>query len=67
MPETPRPDPNPEPSTLERHEAKGDPNNENLDEDLQRELYNLVKQYEDEDSWIRKQQIKLWKKNEEFW
>jgi len=44
-----------------------DPNNENLPEELQLELYNLVKQYEDEDSWIRKQQIKLWKKNEEFW
>ena len=67
MPETPRPDPNPEPSTLDASSERKNLNNENLDEDLQRELYNLVKQYEDEDSWIRKQQIKLWKKNEEFW
>lgn len=56
----------PEPRISQTKEDK-DPNNENLDEDLQAELYSLVKQYEDEDSWIRKQQIKLWKKNEEFW
>ena len=44
-----------------------DPNNEKLPEELQLCLYELVKKYEDEDSWIRKQQVKLWKKNEEFW
>lgn len=52
---------------INQYKAPKNQNNEDLDEDLQRELYNLVKQYEDEDSWIRKQQIKLWKKNEEFW
>lgn len=42
-------------------------NNENLPEDLQNVLRDLVRQYEHEDSWVRKQQLKLWKKNEEFW
>lgn len=44
-----------------------DPNNENLPEELQRVLYDLVKQSEEEDAWIRKQQIKGWKRQEEFW
>lgn len=60
----------PNPQEMERQlnpEGPADPNNENLPEELQAELYELVKQYEEEDSWVRKQQIKLWKKNEEFW
>lgn len=44
-----------------------DPNNHNLSKDLQDCLKYLVKKYEDEDSWVRKQQLKLWKRNEEFW
>lgn len=61
--------PKAQPKGQERKEKKHKEklNNEDLDEDLQAELYNLVKQYEDEDSWVRKQQIKIWKKNEEFW
>jgi hypothetical protein len=42
-------------------------NNEDLPENLQNVLKDLVRQYEHEDSWVRKQQLKLWKKNEEFW
>src|SRR4030095_14363027 len=44
-----------------------DPNNENLPEELQTELYELVQKYENEDSGVRKQQLKSWKKNESFW
>jgi len=47
--------------------AAQDPNNENLPEELQTVLYNMVKEAEDEDAWIRKQQIKGWKRQEEFW
>lgn len=42
-------------------------NNEDLPEELQNVLKELVSKYEKEDSWVRKQQIKLWKKNDEFW
>lgn len=38
-----------------------------LPENLQNILYSLVEKYEEEDSWVRKQQIKMWKKNHEFW
>jgi hypothetical protein len=48
-------------------EKDRDPNNHNLPKDLQEALKFLVDKYEHEDSWVRKQQIKLWKKNEEFW
>lgn len=44
-----------------------DPNNHNLSKDLQDCLKFLIDKYEKEDSWVRKQQLKLWKKNEEFW
>jgi Zn finger protein HypA/HybF involved in hydrogenase expression len=44
-----------------------DLNNHKLSEDLQNCLKYLVNKYEKEDGWVRKQQIKLWKKNEEFW
>ena len=44
-----------------------DPNNHDLPKELQDCLRFLVDKYEKEDSWVRKQQIKLWKKNEEFW
>ena len=44
-----------------------DPNNHNLSEELKDCLKYLLDKYEREDSWVRKQQIKLWKKNEEFW
>ena len=38
-----------------------------ISEDVKEALQFLVKKYEREDSWVRKQQIKLWKKNAEFW
>ena len=44
-----------------------DPNNHKLSKDLQDCLKFLIDKYEKEDSWVRKQQLKLWKKNEEFW
>lgn len=44
-----------------------DPNNRDLPKELQDCLKFLVNKYEKEDSWVRKQQVKLWKKNEEFW
>lgn len=44
-----------------------DPNNENLSEELQTILRSLVDGCEREDSYIRKQQLKAWKKHEEFW
>jgi hypothetical protein len=44
-----------------------DLNNHKLPKDLQECLKFLVDKYEKEDSWVRKQQLKLWKKNEEFW
>jgi hypothetical protein len=44
-----------------------DPNNHKLPKELQDCIKFLVDKYEKEDSWVRKQQIKLWKKNEEFW
>lgn len=37
------------------------------DEDVREALQFLIKKYEKEDGWVRKQQIKLWKKNAEFW
>lgn len=43
-----------------------DPTKE-IPEDVQEALTFLVKKYEKEDGWVRKQQIKLWKKNAEFW
>lgn len=44
-----------------------DPNNEKLPEELISCLKELLEEFEREDSWVRKQQIKIWKKNEEFW
>lgn len=44
-----------------------DPNNRKLPIELQEALQFLVDKYEKEDSWVRKQQIKIWKKNEKFW
>lgn len=44
-----------------------DPNHHKLPDDLKECLRFLLKKYEGEDSWVRKQQLKLWKKNEEFW
>jgi hypothetical protein len=45
-----------------------DINNHNLPKELQNCLKYLVfEKYDKEDGWVRKQQIKLWKKNEEFW
>lgn len=41
--------------------------NENLPDELQVCLKEIIAQYEREDGWVRKQQIKLWKKNDEFW
>lgn len=43
-----------------------DPTKE-IPEDIQEAFHFLVNKYEREDSWVRKQQIKLWKKNAEFW
>jgi len=40
---------------------------EELDEELQGALRDIVKEAEEEDYFIRKAQIKTWKKNEEFW
>ena len=37
------------------------------DEDVKECLLFLIHKYEKEDGWVRKQQIKLWKKNAEFW
>lgn len=48
-------------------ESKYGPNNEKLPKELQDCLRELADKYEGEDSWVRKQQIKLWKKNDEFW
>lgn len=36
-------------------------------EEIREALHFLVNKYEREDGWVRKQQIKLWKKNAEFW
>lgn len=46
---------------------KKDVNNHDLPDRLQECLKFLVDKYEKEDGWVRKQQLKLWKKNEEFW
>lgn len=56
-------DQNPTPPRKEER----DPNNHNLSKDLQDCIKFLIDKYEKEDSWVRKQQLKLWKKNEEFW
>jgi hypothetical protein len=53
------------PTTNNKEEK--DPNNHKLSKELQDSLKFLVDKYEKEDSWVRKQQLKLWKKNEEFW
>jgi predicted RNA-binding Zn-ribbon protein involved in translation (DUF1610 family) len=39
----------------------------NLTQELQDALKDIVKQCEDEDSFIRRAQVKTWKKYEEFW
>lgn len=49
------------------NENKKDLNNENLPEELQRALLEIIQKNEQEDSYIRKQQIRLWKKYERFW
>jgi len=46
--------------------SKKDPTKD-VPEDVQEALKFLVHKYEKEDGWVRKQQIKLWKKNSEFW
>ena len=56
----------PQSNPSSRSETK-DPNNHKLDKSLQDCLKFLIDKYEKEDSWVRKQQLKLWKKNEEFW
>jgi hypothetical protein len=57
----------PDASIIDRAKKDKDPNNHNLPQELKDCLKFLVEKYEKEDSWVRKQQIKLWKKNEEFW
>jgi len=47
--------------------GKDDPNNHELSTELKACLKELVDKYESEDGWVRKQQVKLWKKNDEFW
>jgi hypothetical protein len=42
-------------------------NHHDLPKELQDCLSFLLTKHEKEDGWVRKQQIKLWKKNEEFW
>lgn len=54
---------------IEQDEPKQDkdPNNEKLEEGLQSCLKDLMDQYEKEDGPFRKQQVKQWKKHDEFW
>jgi len=42
-------------------------NNENLPENLQRAFAEIIRQLEQEDDNVRKQQIRQWKKNDRFW
>jgi hypothetical protein len=42
-------------------------NHEDLPENLQKALLEIVQKTEQEDAYIRKQQIRLWKKYERFW
>jgi hypothetical protein len=44
-----------------------DLNNENLPENLQKALLEIDRRTDTEDSYIRKQQIRIWKKYERFW
>lgn len=44
-----------------------DLNNEKLPENLQKALLDIVHQEEKQDAYIRKQQIRIWKKYERFW
>jgi hypothetical protein len=55
------------PEEVKNPKEEKDPNNHKLPQELKDCLKFLVDKYEKEDSWVRKQQIKLWKKNEEFW
>lgn len=48
-------------------EINTDPNNENLPEELQKILKDLVLKYEREDSDVRLQQVRFWKKCDLFW
>lgn len=50
-----------------KYDEDKDPDNHNLDDELKKCLKFITDKVEKEDSWVRKQQIKLWKKNEEFW
>jgi hypothetical protein len=43
------------------------PNNEKLPDELQRALLDIVHKQEEQDAYIRKQQIRLWKKYDRFW
>ena len=56
----------PQPPNSKPKEDKA-PNGHKLPKELQDCLKFLIDKYEKEDSWVRKQQLKLWKKNEEFW
>lgn len=42
-------------------------NNEDLEDELVTILKSLVEKFEQQDGWVRKQQVKSWKKNDEFW
>lgn len=44
-----------------------DLNNEHLDEELQKILYDLVESYEKEEGSVRAASVKEWKKNEYYW
>lgn len=53
--------------TTEPEEITEVDNHHNLDDKLVAALKYLVDKYEREDSNVRKQQVRQWKKNEEFW
>jgi hypothetical protein len=52
---------------LNQEKEKKDINNEKLPKELQICLKFLLEKYEKEDDYVRKQQIKTWKKADEFW
>lgn len=48
-------------------DKKKNSNNEDLPKELVACIKEVINQCETADSWVRKQQIKMWKKNDEFW
>lgn len=66
---TPTQDPEIDPNinAQENNDGKYEPDDQVLSDEMQDDLKTIVRFVEREDEYIRKQQLRVWKKNERFW